>query len=144
MKFALCSSSLELSNLCFEGLRCNTADLRFAKSFQGFGFLAKNENVQQSYRNGKRMVISSQLMPGHLEGSFMGNKQLQDPSRKLDFVRTLLIDNYDSYTYNIYQELSVVNGGNFTFSFAFFFFFFNLFLLLSCYSFVIIMIFSLF
>ncbi|MQL85184.1 hypothetical protein Taro_017702, partial [Colocasia esculenta] len=25
-------------------------------------------------------------------------------------VRTLLIDNYDSYTYNIYQELSVVNG----------------------------------
>ncbi|RWW57709.1 hypothetical protein BHE74_00035486 [Ensete ventricosum] len=28
-----------------------------------------------------------------------------------DVVRTLLIDNYDSYTYNIYQELSVVNGG---------------------------------
>ncbi|KAG0479539.1 hypothetical protein HPP92_010397 [Vanilla planifolia] len=26
-------------------------------------------------------------------------------------VRTLLIDNYDSYTYNIYQELAVVNGG---------------------------------
>ena len=26
-------------------------------------------------------------------------------------VRTLLIDNYDSYTYNIFQELSVVNGG---------------------------------
>ncbi|KAL0916654.1 hypothetical protein M5K25_014182 [Dendrobium thyrsiflorum] len=25
-------------------------------------------------------------------------------------VRTLLIDNYDSYTYNIYQELAVVNG----------------------------------
>ncbi|KAJ6828851.1 aminodeoxychorismate synthase, chloroplastic [Iris pallida] len=25
-------------------------------------------------------------------------------------VRTLLVDNYDSYTYNIYQELSVVNG----------------------------------
>ncbi|XP_038985756.1 probable aminodeoxychorismate synthase, chloroplastic isoform X2 [Phoenix dactylifera] len=27
-----------------------------------------------------------------------------------EVVRTLLIDNYDSYTYNIYQELSVVNG----------------------------------
>ncbi|OAY79010.1 putative aminodeoxychorismate synthase, chloroplastic [Ananas comosus] len=27
-----------------------------------------------------------------------------------ELVRTLLIDNYDSYTYNIYQELSVVNG----------------------------------
>jgi para-aminobenzoate synthetase len=28
-------------------------------------------------------------------------------------VRTLLIDNYDSYTYNIFQELSVVNGGEY-------------------------------
>lgn len=28
-----------------------------------------------------------------------------------EVVRTLLIDNHDSYTYNIYQELSVVNGG---------------------------------
>ncbi|PKU73215.1 Anthranilate synthase component I-1, chloroplastic [Dendrobium catenatum] len=26
-------------------------------------------------------------------------------------VRSLLIDNYDSYTYNIYQELAIVNGG---------------------------------
>ena len=28
-------------------------------------------------------------------------------------VRTLLINNYDSYTYNIFQELSVVNGGEY-------------------------------
>jgi para-aminobenzoate synthetase len=26
-------------------------------------------------------------------------------------VRTLLVDNYDSYTYNLYQLLAVVNGG---------------------------------
>ena len=29
-------------------------------------------------------------------------------------VRTLLIDNYDSYTYNIFQDLSVINGGEFS------------------------------
>lgn len=26
-------------------------------------------------------------------------------------VNTLLIDNYDSYTYNLYQYLAAVNGG---------------------------------
>ncbi|XP_047085963.1 probable aminodeoxychorismate synthase, chloroplastic isoform X1 [Lolium rigidum] len=34
-----------------------------------------------------------------------GGKGQEEPP-----VRTLLIDNYDSYTYNIFQELSVVNG----------------------------------
>ncbi|KAJ6826052.1 aminodeoxychorismate synthase, chloroplastic [Iris pallida] len=37
---------------------------------------------------------------GHREGEGEGE----------GLVRTLLVDNYDSYTYNIYQELSVVNG----------------------------------
>ncbi|KAI3807749.1 hypothetical protein L1987_23683 [Smallanthus sonchifolius] len=37
-------------------------------------------------------------------------KPLAKPRQKLEFIRTLLIDNYDSYTYNIYQELSVTNG----------------------------------
>ncbi|XP_048231809.1 aminodeoxychorismate synthase, chloroplastic isoform X2 [Ricinus communis] len=109
MKLALCSS-LDLANLSVQGLRCNSG-----KSFVGVGFVANNDYVQESYNscnNGskRKMAVSCHLMPGHLEGSFMGKKKLEEPSRKLEFFRTLLIDNYDSYTYNIYQELSVVNG----------------------------------
>jgi para-aminobenzoate synthetase len=37
----------------------------------------------------------------------------QDAEAEKAPVRTLLIDNYDSYTYNLFQELSVVNGGEY-------------------------------
>ncbi|XP_050210164.1 aminodeoxychorismate synthase, chloroplastic [Mercurialis annua] len=105
MNFALCSSSLDLSNLSFLGLKCShdsCSDMLLTKSFV----------VQDSWDGSskKKMAVCSHLMPGHLEGSFMGEKRFEEAPRKLGFVRTLLVDNYDSYTYNIYQELSVVNG----------------------------------
>jgi hypothetical protein len=105
---------LELKNPFIEGTKGKIAT---SKSFLRVGYVAKNE--KSCCCNGRKVAVSSHLMPGHLEGSFMGKKRLEEPSQKMDFVRTLLIDNYDSYTYNIYQELSVVNGGMYFFVLVF-------------------------
>lgn len=71
----------------------------------------KKNNVQVISNDARKMTVSGQVIPSHLEDSFKSNERLQMPIKKARFLRTLLIDNYDSYTYNIYQELSVVNGG---------------------------------
>lgn len=102
---ALCSSTTsELACHCVVGLRGKNGSLYECKPFVRVG---------DSYSRKGHIQVTGQLMRGQLEGSSMGKKHLQEPGRKLEFVRTLLIDNYDSYTYNIYQELSTVNGCKF-------------------------------
>ncbi|KAM6542692.1 hypothetical protein CsatB_007139 [Cannabis sativa] len=92
----------------FEGLRCTDINLTVSKPC-----VRVDNGTLSNHEARKVVVMSSNLIPKRnlQQGSFVRKKKLDEPPvQKLKFVRTLLIDNYDSYTYNIYQELSVVNG----------------------------------
>ncbi|XP_052185883.1 LOW QUALITY PROTEIN: aminodeoxychorismate synthase, chloroplastic [Diospyros lotus] len=110
MNIHLGSLMYDATHPCCEVLRSRNTGLLIPKFPIGVGKFTRRGNIQVLNHEAPEVVISSDMMQGHLEGSYMVKKQTEDTSHKLEFVRTLLIDNYDSYTYNIYQELSVTNG----------------------------------
>ncbi|KAK4279689.1 hypothetical protein QN277_011428 [Acacia crassicarpa] len=110
MNFSLASSSSEPQCCASECMQRTCTSFPLSRPPVSISCLIKKNNIQAIRSGAGRRAISSQLMPNHIEESYKRNKHLQLPIKKLDFVRTLLIDNYDSYTYNIYQALSVVNG----------------------------------
>ncbi|XP_027086940.2 aminodeoxychorismate synthase, chloroplastic isoform X1 [Coffea arabica] len=103
MIVSMCSMSSEIAFSSCESLQGRNLYLMPLKSFG-------KDNARMQKRVVGNVLVSSHLIPHHLEESFPRKARLEGKNQKLQFIRTLLIDNYDSYTYNIFQELSIVNG----------------------------------
>ncbi|PON45005.1 Para-aminobenzoate synthase, component I [Trema orientale] len=104
MSFTVHAPSSDCRYPYVDGLRCTDINLMMSRPSK------RVDNAVVSNHEARKVVMSSNLIPRHLQGPFIRKKKLDERGQKLKFVRTLLIDNYDSYTYNIFQELSVING----------------------------------
>ncbi|KAK4784108.1 hypothetical protein SAY86_018476 [Trapa natans] len=110
MNVRLCSPSQEPSSVPFiDGLHHPNVNLK-RDHLEPFNTAHCANSPAISYSVGRKGIQSGHVIPWHMEESFAAAKQQKEPFRKLEYVRTLLIDNYDSYTYNIHQQLSTING----------------------------------
>ncbi|KAL5699567.1 aminodeoxychorismate synthase [Ranunculus cassubicifolius] len=106
MNFSLSSSEI----LCPCTQHINDKSF-LSRSFIRLSRLDKQDSFAMLSRNVKRVNAYRPSIPQHAQESYSGHKQQgDDESLKFKYVRTLLIDNYDSYTYNIYQQLCITNG----------------------------------
>ncbi|CAN4112878.1 unnamed protein product [Withania somnifera] len=103
------SSSFMIASSCCQNPETRKHFLLAPEPFARIGDSSMIDALQYN-RKERKVLISSHLVPGHFDASGTRNFFLPKPVPKLEFVRTLLIDNYDSYTYNIFQELSIING----------------------------------
>ncbi|XP_075084244.1 aminodeoxychorismate synthase, chloroplastic isoform X1 [Nicotiana tabacum] len=112
MNSAMCSSSSSstIASSCWQNLRSRKHYLLAPEPFARIGDSSMIDTLRRYNCKEGKVVISSHLVSGRLDASRTRKKLLNQPVPKLEFVRTLLIDNYDSYTYNIFQELSIING----------------------------------
>ncbi|KAK1438517.1 hypothetical protein QVD17_04326 [Tagetes erecta] len=111
MNVTLCSNPCEITSPCLQKPQIININKSLPTSVIKANDLANKDIIQVSGHDARKVVLSGHSVTGQFEETrLMGKPLSKKPKQKLDFIRTLLIDNYDSYTYNIYQELSVVNG----------------------------------